>query len=121
MRQCDFYKGGVFLLAKDDTNRRVFMTKLDEAIEVVDVHLHLAKVLMGQLADFQVNKDIGLLEDVLRSGDILSVVGKIMDRLFVSAKRESLVEAGVKLAFEVTQGPALLGGLDLIKSTLFIP
>ncbi len=60
LRQCDFYKGGVFLLAKDDTNRRVFMIKLDEAIEVVDIHLHLTEVLMGQLADFQVNKDVTL-------------------------------------------------------------
>jgi hypothetical protein len=31
------------------------MIKLDEAIEVVDIHLHLAEVLMGQLSDFQVN------------------------------------------------------------------
>ena len=36
------------------------MTKFDEAIEVVDVHLHLAEVLMGQLANFQVNKDVAL-------------------------------------------------------------
>jgi hypothetical protein len=28
LRQCDFYKSGVFLLAKDDANRRVFMIKL---------------------------------------------------------------------------------------------
>jgi hypothetical protein len=47
-------------------------------------------------------------------------VGKIANRLLVSAKCESLVEAGVELAFEVAQGPALLGGLDLIESPLFI-
>jgi hypothetical protein len=41
-------------------------------------------------------------------------VGKIANRLLVSAKCEPLVEAGVELAFEVAQGPALLGGLDLI-------
>ena len=50
----------------------------------------------------------------------MTLTSKIMDRLFVSAKRESLVEAGFELAFEVTQCPAFLGGLDLIKSALFI-
>jgi hypothetical protein len=29
------------------------MIKLDEAIEVVDIHLHLAELLMRQLADFK--------------------------------------------------------------------
>jgi hypothetical protein len=57
---------------------------------------------------------MGLLENVLRFGDILFPVGKIANRLLVSAKCEPLVEAGVELAFEVAQGPALLGGLDLI-------
>jgi hypothetical protein len=36
------------------------MIKLDEAIEVVDIHLHLTEVLMGQLANFHVNKDVAL-------------------------------------------------------------
>jgi hypothetical protein len=33
-----------------DTNRRVFMIKLDGAIEVIDIHLHLTEVLMGPFA-----------------------------------------------------------------------
>ncbi len=60
-------------------------------------------------------KDIGLLENVLRFGDFLSLVGEIANRPLISAKRESLVKAGVELAFEIAQRPALLGNLDLIE------
>jgi hypothetical protein len=47
-------------------------------------------------------------------------MGKIMYRLLVSAKCKSFEEAGIELAFEISQGPALLGCLDLIKSALLI-
>jgi hypothetical protein len=65
-------------------------------------------------------EDVWLLEDVLRSGDVLSPVNKIVDRFLVSAKCETLVKTCIELAFEISQCPALLGGLDLVKSALLI-
>jgi hypothetical protein len=46
----------VFLFAEDDADGRVFFRQLHEAVEVVDVHLHLAEVGMGKLADLEVDQ-----------------------------------------------------------------
>jgi hypothetical protein len=45
-RQRDFYESCVLFLAKDDTNRGVFLVILNASIKVIDVHLHLAEILM---------------------------------------------------------------------------
>ena len=71
---------------------------------------------------FQAEKfeDVGLFEYVLRSGDTLTLTSKIMDRFLVATKCKPLVEACTELTFEISQCPTLFGGLDLIKSALFI-
>jgi hypothetical protein len=38
---------------------------------------------------------------------------------FVPAEGQTLVETGVKLTLELTEGPILLAGLYLIEATLF--
>ena len=46
----------MFLPAKDDADGLVFIVQPNITIEVIDIHLHLAEILMGELADFQVNQ-----------------------------------------------------------------
>ena len=154
-------------------------------VEVVHVHLHLAQVLVGELAELQVEQDIaaqeavvenqvheevifvegeallarleeeafaqfeeetldladdggfeiglgiagallqaeelqdqGFLEQVARLRHGLPFLGEAADALCVAAEGEALVEAGVELAAEFTEGPILLAGLDLVKAAL---
>ena len=53
--QGNFYQHFAFLFAKDNTDGFVFVVEFYEAVVVVYVHLHLAEVLVGQFADFEVN------------------------------------------------------------------
>ncbi len=50
----DLDQGGVLLFAEHDADGVVFRFCSDEAVKVVDVHLHLAEILMGKFADLEV-------------------------------------------------------------------
>ena len=63
--QGDLHEGVVLLFAQDDANGRGFIFGLHIAVEVVDIHLHLAEVLMGQLADFQVDQHVAAKQAVV--------------------------------------------------------
>ena len=38
---------------------------LHKAVIIVDIHLHLSKVLMGKFVCFQINKDIALQQSII--------------------------------------------------------
>jgi len=50
----DFDQRLVLLLAEQDADGGILLGGLHEAVEVVDVHLHLTEVLMGDPADLQI-------------------------------------------------------------------
>jgi hypothetical protein len=56
----------MFVLAEDDADRGIFPFHLDVAVKIVDVHLHLTQVLMGELADFQVDEHVAAQEPVVK-------------------------------------------------------
>ena len=41
-----------FAFAEDDADRGVFVGGFDEPVEVVNVHLHLAEILVGEFIEF---------------------------------------------------------------------
>jgi len=66
-RQCDFDESFVLSLAQDNADRGVFIIFLDVPIEVIDIHLHLSEVLMGQLADLEIDQDIAAQQSVIEN------------------------------------------------------
>jgi hypothetical protein len=53
------------MLEEDEAYRGIFSFYFDVAIEIVDVHPHLAQILMGELADFQINECVAALRAVV--------------------------------------------------------
>ena len=65
LRQGQFHHGIVLAAAEDDTDGRQLSVGLHVAVEVVDVHLHLTQILMGQLAALQVDQDIAAQQPIV--------------------------------------------------------
>jgi hypothetical protein len=63
-------------------------------------------------------EDERFFENVGRVGDDLSFFGEFSDALLVPAEGEAFVKAAVELAFQFANGPALIGGFDLVKAAL---
>ena len=63
--QSEFYERIVLALAKKNADGWFLKILFHETVIVVDVHLHLTEILMGEVIHFQVNKDIALKESVV--------------------------------------------------------
>src|SRR4030042_261782 len=63
--QSDLPQRAVLLFAEDDAYSRGFILHLHGAVKVVDIHLHLPQVLMGQLPDLEVDQHIGAKQAVV--------------------------------------------------------
>src|SRR6185437_12762710 len=58
-----------------------------------------------------------LFQQVLYLGNNVSLLGELTDPLLVAAERETFVEAGVELPFELTHFPALRRGFDFVEAS----
>ena len=70
----------------------VFGLRPHEAIKVIDVHLHLAEVLVGQLADLEVDEHIATQEPVIENKvyeEVLFIEG---EALLPRLKEEAFAE-----------------------------
>src|ERR1035437_740101 len=65
--QGDFHQRLILLLAEHDADRRILLAGFHEAVEVVHVHLHLPQVLMGDLAEFQIDQHIAAQQAVVEN------------------------------------------------------
>src|SRR5206468_11222250 len=65
--ESQFYQGCAFLFAENHANSWVLIRRLHVAVKIVDIHLHLAKVLMGEPADFQINQHIATQQAVVEN------------------------------------------------------
>ena len=63
---------------------------------------------------------VGVFEQVLRLGDVLSLPRQVADRLLIAAEGQPLIEASIELAPEFAQSPALLGCLNFVEVALFL-
>ena len=61
----DFDQGGILFLAEHDADGVVLRLGSDVAVKVVDVHLHLAEVLMRELADLEVDEHVASQQPVI--------------------------------------------------------
>jgi hypothetical protein len=90
--QGDFDQRFVLFLAQDDADGGIFGFGPDVAVEVVDVHLYLAKVLMSELADLEVDQYIAAQKAVVEDEvdkEMVAVEGK---SLLSSLEQEALTE-----------------------------
>jgi hypothetical protein len=58
------------------------------------------------------------LKEVARVGNDLAFLREPADAAFVTAQSESLVEAGVELAFQLADCPVLFAGFDFVEAAL---
>src|SRR3972149_4352929 len=56
-----------FLFAKNNADSRLFCSLLHVTVKVIDVHLHLPKVLMSYLANLQINQDITAQQTIIEN------------------------------------------------------
>ena len=47
-----------FAFAEDDADSRIFVEGFNVAIEVIDVHLHLTEILMGEFIKFEIDENV---------------------------------------------------------------
>ena len=66
LREGDFHQGFMFFLAQDDADGGVLRLGFHIAVKVVDVHLHLAQVLVRELADLEVNQHVATQQPVVK-------------------------------------------------------
>lgn len=93
----------------------MFVRQFYEAVEIVDVHLHLPQVRMGRFADLEIDQHVGFPEQVLGPGDDLALRRQLTNTVLVAAEGQPFVKAGVKMAFEFWQVPAAGGSFKLIE------
>ena len=65
LRQRNLHQCLILSLTQDDPDGGVFTFRPDETIEVIDIHLHLTKVLMCEFAQFQVYEYIATQQSVI--------------------------------------------------------
>ena len=85
--QRDFDQGSVLLLAQHDADGGVFCVRFHETVEVVDVHLHLSKVLMRELPYLQVYENVAAQEPIVED-QIDKEVFFIEGKTFLSCLKE---------------------------------
>ena len=73
-RQRDPNHRFVPLFAKNDPDGRRFVQHLFFAVKAVHVHLHLAEVLMGELAQFEVDQNVAVEQAVVEIDEVMLFV-----------------------------------------------
>src|SRR5262244_3504288 len=61
------HKGLAFLFTENHADSGALIRRLHIAVKIVDIHLHLAKVLMGEPTDFQIYQDIATQQAVVEN------------------------------------------------------
>src|SRR5690242_2420291 len=65
--ESQLHQGCAFLFAENHANGRMLIRRLHIAVKIVDIHLHLTKILMGEPTDFQINQDIATEQAVVEN------------------------------------------------------
>ena len=85
----------VFLLAEDDADGGRFFRQLLLVVEVVHVHLHLAQVLMSELADLQIDEHVAAQQTMVkktRSDPVMPSPSNVKRRVGVGCEEEAFAE-----------------------------
>ena len=94
--QSDFYQCLVFLLAQHNADGGRFGIGFDVAVKVVDVHLHLAQILVRELADFEVDQHIAAQQAVVEHQVYKEVAVVKAEALLARLKQRALCPAPAK-------------------------
>ncbi len=110
--QGDFDQCLILLLAEHNADGVVFRLGPDVAVKVVDVHLHLAEVLMRELANLEVDEHVGSQQPVIEDKideEVLFVEG---EPLLPGLKEKALAQFEQEL-FDVGDDGRLQIGLGV--------
>jgi hypothetical protein len=96
--QGDFHQRLVLLLAEHDADGGILLAGFYEAVEVVHIHLHLPEVLMGDLANFQIDQDIAAQQAVVENQihekvffvECESLLARLEEKAFAHFQQETL-------------------------------
>ena len=88
--QSEFYERIVLALAKKNADGWFLKILFHETVIVVDVHLHLTEILMGEVIHFQVNKDIALKQSVVEHNVNIEMSFLESESLLSCLKEETL-------------------------------
>ena len=90
--QGQFDDGVFFFFAQQQADGGIFLGQLHVAVVVVHVHLHLTKILMGELVQLQVDDDVTAQEPIIKhqiKEVVIAVEGKTLLPCF---EQETLAE-----------------------------
>jgi hypothetical protein len=98
----EFDESVFFAFAEDDADGGVFVGGFDVSVEVVDVHLHLAEVLVGEFVDFEVDEDVAAEESVVEDEIDVEVVFFEAEAFLAGLEEEAFAEFE-KVLFEMIE------------------
>lgn len=97
-RQSQFYKGVVLFLAQQYADSGFLVVKLDIAVIIVYIHLHLAKVLMGEFVYLQVYQYIALQYAIIENKVNKEVLFIERETLLPGLEKESFAQFEKEIA-----------------------
>ncbi len=88
--QGQLYKCVILALTKQNADSRLLEVLLHKAVIIIDIHLHLSEILMGELVCFQVDEDIALQQSVIKDKIYIIVVFIEGETFLAGLKEEAL-------------------------------
>ena len=73
----------------------------------------------GFLIESEKLQDVGFFQEIVRSADDLAVLRQLSDSALVPAQRQAFIEAGVELALQFANRPAVFYCLDFVEGAFF--
>src|SRR6266702_7048284 len=107
--ESQFYQGFAFLLTENHANSRMLIRRLHIAVKIVDIHLHLAKVLMGEPTDFQINQHIATQQAVVENEVNEEMVVVKGEALLTGLKQKAFAKLQQKMFELVDDGSFKIG------------
>ena len=94
----EFHEGIILLLAEKDADGGFLEGLADVAVKVIDVHLHLPEILVGELVCLEVNQAIALQQAVIEHEVYIEMLFVKSEALLASFEKESLAHLQQEIA-----------------------
>ena len=113
LREGEFHHGIVLFAAEQQADGGILLWQLHVAVVVIDIHLHLTEVLMGEFAKFQIDDEVAA-EDAVVKDEVEEVVvaiegepllARLEEKAFSKLQKE-LFQVADDGGFQITLGVA---------------
>ena len=100
LREGEFHHGIVLFAAEQQADGGILLWQLHVAVVVIDIHLHLTEVLMGEFAKFQIDDEVAA-EDAVVKDEVEEVVVAIEGEPLLARLEEKAFSKLQKELFQV--------------------